>query len=101
MALNRRSDYVALSNPNFAAEHREAVQRAEEQRAAARQLALAAQTAEANDPQKRIETWEKLHALALPSSPAHALVLLIARQTRLTIAQVHEEQRRRSSVATT
>ena len=96
MALDRRFDYVAFANPNFLAEHREALQRAEQERAEARQRALAAQTAEASDPQTRIETWEKLHALALPRSPKHALVVLIARQTRLTRAQVHEEQRRRA-----
>jgi hypothetical protein len=51
-----------------------------------------------NDPQVRIMTWERLHALVLPRTPGHVLVQVIARQTRLTIGQVHEEQKRRASL---
>lgn len=94
--MNRRFDYARFLNATSLAEYRNALRRAEKERAESRQRALAAQAAEANDSQTRIEAWEQLHALALPYSPEHALVALIARQTRLTTAQVHEEQRRRA-----
>ena len=93
----RRNDFIALRPVNLA-DYREALQRAEEERAATRQRALDAQASDENDPQQRIATWEKLHGLALPVSAEHALVLLIARQTRLSVAQVHDEQRRRASL---
>lgn len=83
--------------PSNVAERRQAMQRAEEERAASRQRALLAQASPESDPQTRIATWEQLHALSLPRAPEHNLVILIARQTRLTVAQVHDEQRRRAS----
>jgi hypothetical protein len=93
----RRNDSFALRPVNLA-DYREALQRAEEERAATRQRALDAQASDENDPQQRIATWEQLHGLPLPVSAEHALVLLIARQTRLSVAQVHDEQRRRASL---
>lgn len=83
--------------PQNVADRRQAMQREEEERAAARLQALVAQASSESDPQTRIATWERLHALSLPRAPEHALVILIARQTRLTIDQVQEEQRRRAS----
>ena len=94
--MNRRSDYAVLLHATSLAGYRNALRRAEKERTESRERALAAQAAEANDPQTRIEAWEQLHALALPYSPEHALVALIARQTRLTTAQVHGEQGRRA-----
>jgi hypothetical protein len=86
-----------LFPPPNVAERREAKRREEEERAASRQRALLAQASSESDPQTRIATWERLHALSLPRAAEHALVILIARQTRLTVAEVHEEQRRRAS----
>lgn len=83
--------------PPSVAERREAMQREEQERAASRQRALQSQAASESDPPTRIATWERLHALPLPRDAEHALIILIARQTRLTVAQVHEEQRRRAS----
>ena len=93
----RRTDYIAIPPANIA-DYREVLQRAEEERAATRQRELEAQASAENDPQQRIATWERLHGLALPRTAEHALILVIARQTRLTIAQVHDEQRRRASL---
>lgn len=78
------------------AEHRLRVQRAEEEQAAIRASELAAQVSPANDAEKRIRIWEQRHALRLPRSSGHVLVKVIATQTRLTVGDVHEEQRRRS-----
>jgi len=47
------------------------------------------------DLQERIQIWERLHALRLPRAPDHVLVQVIARQTRLSIGQVQDEQQRR------
>jgi hypothetical protein len=84
--------------PQTVAERREAMERVEQERAASRQRALQAQASAESDPQTRIATWEHLHALSLPRAPEHALVILIARQTRLTVGQVHDEQRRRATL---
>jgi hypothetical protein len=58
---------------------------------------LAAQVSPAKDADERIRIWEQLHALRLPRASGHALVSVIAAQTRLTIGQVHDEQRRRAT----
>jgi len=50
------------------------------------------------EPQERIGIWERLHALRLPEASGHILVTVIARQTRLTVKQVHEEQQRRAAL---
>ena len=61
--------------------------------------ALEAQSSPVNDPQVRITTWERLHAISLPRTPEHTLIKVIATQTRLTVDQVHLEQQRRASLA--
>jgi len=77
------------------AEYRLQVQRAQQERAAQRDSELEDQVSPTKDPSERIVTWERLHALRLPRAHDHLLVKVIATQTRLTVAQVHEEQRRR------
>jgi hypothetical protein len=98
MALNRPFDDIAHAIPGIMADHRKAMELAELERAAVRQRALEAQSSADNDPQVRIRTWERLHVLALPRTPEHALVKVIATQTRLTVDQVHGEQQRRASL---
>lgn len=53
------------------------------------------QSSELNTPATRIRAWERLHRLTLPRGSAHAVLNVIAQATRLTLEQVHEEQRRR------
>jgi len=72
------------------------VQQAADERAAQRDSELASQASAAKDPSERIGIWERLHALRLPQAAGHVLVPVIARQTRLTLGQVHEEQQRRA-----
>lgn len=84
--------------PSAAADHRRKVQEAEQERAAVRAEELAAQVSPANDAAERIRIWERLHALRLPLAASHVLVKVIATQTRLSVDQVHEEQRRRAAV---
>jgi hypothetical protein len=98
MALYRRFDDTGLGVTEIVADHRQAMERAEQERAAVRLRALEAQSSAVNDPQVRITTWERLHALSLPRAPEHTLVKVIATQTRLTVDQVHLEQQRRASL---
>jgi hypothetical protein len=72
------------------------VQQADEERLAQRDSELESQASPTKDAQERIGIWERLHALRLPRAPGHVLIAVIARQTRLTVGQVHEEQRRRA-----
>jgi hypothetical protein len=97
METMRPSYELAYAPPGSAADHRQKVQRAAQERAAERDRELEAQSSPVKDAQERIGIWERLHALRLPRSPGHVLVKVIARQTRLTIGQVHEEQQRRAA----
>lgn len=66
-------------------------------RAEKRRLELADQRSDLNPPDVRIRTWERIHALRLPSDPAHPILDVIAISTRLTIEEVREEQRTRAA----
>ena len=58
---------------------------------------LAGQRSELNDAKLRIQAWEKVHALRLPSSPTHPVLQVIATATDLTLNEILEEQRQRSA----
>lgn len=58
-------------------------------------LAMSELTATTNPPDARIRAWEKTHGLTLPKSSVHPVLAAIAAATRLTLEQVHAEQRRR------
>jgi len=68
----------------------------EHERAQKRQLELAEQRSDLNPPDVRIRAWERVHALRLPADPSHPVLDTIAIATRLTLAQVREEQQARS-----
>jgi hypothetical protein len=69
----------------------------ERERAHRRRQGLAEQSSDLNSPEVRIRAWEKLHGLRLPSDPAHPILDVVAISTHLTLAQVQDEQRARSS----
>lgn len=96
MALTQSTTEPLWTASSTAAEYRRKVQQAAEERSALRDNELEAQVSPIKDPQERIGIWERLHALRLPRAPAHPLVKVIAKQTRLTVGQVHEEQQRRA-----
>jgi len=87
---------LVAAAPGSAADHRQKVLRAAQERAAERDRELESQASSIKDPRERIAIWERLHAVHLPTAPSHVLVKVIARHTRLTIGQVHEEQQRRA-----
>jgi hypothetical protein len=91
MTTPRTSDLVKTPAERLAHE--------EFERAEKRRLELAEQRSDLNPPDVRIRTWEKIHALRLPSDPAHPILDVIAISTRLTIEEVREEQRTRAARA--
>jgi hypothetical protein len=72
----------------------------EEERAQRRRLDLDEQRSHLNPPNVRIRAWEKVHGLRLPSDSSHAILDVIAADTGLTLAEVHEEQQARRAYAT-
>lgn len=96
MISGRPGRDILFAPPSGDSDHRLHLQRAQQERAALRESELEAQASPAKEPRERIEIWERLHALRLPRSHDHLLVEVIATQTRLTVLQVHEEQRRRT-----
>jgi hypothetical protein len=98
MALVPLRDEIAHTYPpSNGGEYRRKIREAEQQRAALRAGELASQVSPTKDAEERIRIWERLHALRLPRSSGHVLVRVIATQTRLTVGQVNEEQRRRTT----
>ncbi|HYM43216.1 MAG TPA: hypothetical protein VET46_10685 [Steroidobacteraceae bacterium] len=71
----------------------------EQERAERRRRDLAEQRSDANPPDVRIRAWEKLHGLRLPADAAHPVLDVVAVGTRLTLAQVREEQSARAARA--
>lgn len=58
---------------------------------------LAEQRSDVNPPEHRIRAWEQAHGLRMPLDPEHPVLDVIAVSTRLTLAQVQEEQRLRAA----
>lgn len=79
-----------------AAERRALLQQAQETVDAERRQQMAAQRSDASSPEDRIRLWERLHGLPLPPESDHKLLAIIAAQTKLSVAAVHEEQKRRA-----
>lgn len=63
-----------------------------------RRLDLAEQSSRLKTAEERIRIWERIHEVTLPRDEAHNLVEIIAANTGLTEADVHEEQRRRAAL---
>jgi hypothetical protein len=80
--------------------HRARLALEEDERAQQRRLELAEQRSDRNTPAMRIRIWEKLHGLRLPSDAAHPILDVVAISTRLTIAEVREEQAARLAART-
>jgi hypothetical protein len=93
MTLPHRGDLIKTPGERLAHE--------ESERAEKRRQDLAEQRSDLNPPDVRIRTWEKIHQLRLPSDPTHPILDVIAVSTRLTLAEVQEEQRTRAARAAT
>jgi hypothetical protein len=90
---------VPFNLPGAIADRRTQVLERELELKEERRKRLGEQTSPSNSPEARIQIWERMHALNLPRTPDHKLVFIVAEQTDLTVAQVHEEQERRAAVA--
>ena len=60
-----------------------------------RRVEMSELTATTNTPDARIRAWERTHGLSLPRAATHPVLNSVAAATRLTLEQVHAEQRRR------
>src|SRR4029077_4159267 len=69
----------------------------EQERAQRRRIEIEEQRSDLNPPNVRIRAWEKLHGLRLPASSTHRILDIIAVDTRLTLAEVQEEQQARAA----
>jgi len=89
MALPRTGDPIKTAAERLAHEEYERIEK--------RRQELAEQCSNLNPPDVRIRMWEKVHQLRLPSNPTHPILDVIAVSTRLTLAEVREEQRARAA----
>src|SRR5215472_14295285 len=89
MTTPRASDLVKTPAERLAHEEHERTEK--------RRQELAEQRSDLNPPEVRIRTWERIHALRLPSDPAHPILDVIAISTRLTLEEVRQEQRSRAA----
>jgi hypothetical protein len=65
------------------------------ERAERRRVNLAALYTDVSSADLRIRAWERAHQLRMPADPLHPALDAIAAATRLTLAEVREEQRLR------
>ena len=61
-----------------------------------RSQALLDQRSHEHSPAMRVRLWERLHQLRLPKDPAHAILVQVAQQTGLALADVHRVQQQRA-----
>ncbi|MGH8185588.1 MAG: hypothetical protein ACREUC_03430 [Steroidobacteraceae bacterium] len=87
--------HSAAADPGSLADRRAQAEHEQQQRMLERQQQIALQSSPLSSAEERIRLWEKLHALALPRSPTHKLLRVIAAQTELSLEQVLDIQRRR------
>lgn len=93
--MNEKIIVDPFASLGTAVDCRAAAQRVAEERAFERRRALDSQADVDAAPQDRIRIWERLHTLGLPLAGTHPLVAVIAAQTKLTVRDVRDEQRRR------
>jgi hypothetical protein len=93
--IDRRSFYGAVADPGLLVDRRAQFAHEQQERMAERQEQMALLSSPLRSADERIQLWEKLYALALPRSPTHKLLSIIARQTEIALAQVLEVQQRR------
>jgi hypothetical protein len=93
--IDRRSFYGAVADPGLLADRRAEFASEQQARIAERRHQVALLSSPLSSADERIRLWEKLHALALPRSPTHKLLSIIAQQTEMTLSQVLEVQQQR------
>ena len=61
-----------------------------------RRQAMVDQCSPEHSHEARVRAWERLHQVRLPRSPGHAVLLIVARQTGMALAEVQAVQRQRA-----
>jgi hypothetical protein len=84
-----------VNDADAIADRRSQLEREQQEQMAERQKQIALQTSPLSSAEERVRLWEKLHELALPRSPTHKLLRVIAEQTELAMEQVLEIQQQR------
>ena len=77
-------------------DHRARIERTQMEAAERRTRALADQRSPQNSHDQRVRAWERLHQVTLPRDPSHAVLRVVARQTGMALAEIHEVQRQRA-----
>jgi len=77
-------------------DHRARIERAQLEAAERREQSLIDQRSTANSLDTRVRAWERLHQVRLPKDPAHSVLLLVAKQTGMTLNDVQDVQRQRA-----
>ena len=93
--IENRPYRPAVNDSDSIVDRRSQIEREEQLRMVERQQQIALQSSPFSTAEERVRQWEKLHALALPRSPSHKLLRVIAEQTELALEQVLEVQRQR------
>ena len=97
--IERMSYYSAVADSGSLADRRAQFEHAQQQRIEERKQQVALLSSPLSSADERIQLWEKLHALALPRSPTHKLLSIIAQQTAISLAEVLEVQQQRFAPA--
>jgi hypothetical protein len=61
-----------------------------------RRQALVDQRSPDSTHEARVRAWERLHQVRLPRSPGHAVLLIVAQQTGMDLAEVQAVQQQRA-----
>lgn len=77
-------------------DHRARIERAQLEAAERRTRALSDQRSPTNSHDARVRAWERLHQVRLPKDPQHNILMVVAQQTGLALAEVREVQRVRA-----
>jgi hypothetical protein len=80
-------------------DHRARIERAQLDAEERRTQSLIDQRSTGNSPDTRVRAWEKLHQVRLPKDPAHSVLLVVAKQTGMSLADVQDVQRQRAQPA--
>ena len=90
-----------MNTPDPLLDHRARIERAQLEASERREQSLIDQRSTANSLDTRVRAWEKLHQVRLPKDPAHSVLLLVAKQTGMTLHDVQDVQRQRAQPVVT
>jgi hypothetical protein len=85
-----------MNSPEQTLDHRARLERARLEAEERRTREMSEQSSPINSPEIRIRAWERLHQVRLPRDPEHNVLLIIAQQTGMALADVQEVQRLRA-----